>query len=507
LFDGLTIGIQCIRLPYNFLAEPYTMTQFSDPDQPALDTLRLIGPAPDNWVPPRGGIDHNVAVIGGGQTGAAFAFALRRAGVGQVSVIDAAPQEAHAGVWLNRARMNKLRTPKTLPGPEAGLPGLSFQAWYEARFGAASYALIDRIPRTRWAEYLAWYRSFLEIPIRYGTRLTLIEPVGEHFRLHLDVRDGDKVHSVVETARKIVLANGVAGNGGPSIPSALKGLPPTHFAHTSDPIDFTALRGKSVAVVGGAASAFDAAGTALEAGAAQVHLFVRRERIAAVPVTRTRAYPGAYDNYFYLPDAVRWAQARRFRRAGSTPPVDAVERVTRFPNFHLHLGAAWTDASIRNERVETRVAGEAFGFDFVIAGTGYVIDPALRPELAQIAPHIRLWRDQFEPSEQDRDDALGGHPYLGAALEYLEKIEGDAPYLKHIHVYNPAAFVSFGLPVGDVPSMKRDIPAVVQRISRDLFLADLDAHEARISDDIAADFDESIYARNVWQRDKADTAA
>jgi hypothetical protein len=136
-----------------------------------------------------------------------------------------------------------------------------------------------------------------------------------------------------------------------------------------------------------------------------------------------------------------------------------------------------------------------------------VIDPALRPELAQIAPHIRLWRDQFEPSEQDRDDALGGHPYLGAALEYLEKIEGDAPYLKHIHVYNPAAFVSFGLPVGDVPSMKRDIPAVVQRISRDLFLADLDAHEARISDDIAADFDESIYARNVWQRDKADTAA
>ncbi|MCX4172315.1 MULTISPECIES: SidA/IucD/PvdA family monooxygenase [Paraburkholderia] len=482
------------------------MTQSNHPDQPALDTLRLIGPAPANWVPPRDGIDHNVVVVGGGQTGAAFAFALRRAGIGQVSVIDAAADEGQAGVWLNRARMNKLRTPKSLVGPEAGLPGLSFQAWYEARFGAASYAEIDRIPRTRWAEYLAWYRHFLEIPIRYGTRLTRIEPTGGHFRLHLEVRDGATVRNIVETARKIVLGNGVAGNGGPNIPAVLKSLPPTLRAHTSEAIDFAALRGKSVAVIGGAASAFDAAGTALEAGAGQVHLFVRREWIASVPVTRTRAYPGAYDNYFHLPDAIRWSQARRFRVAGSTPPVDALERVTRFPNFHLHLGAPWAHASVRDERVETDVAGESFAFDFVIAGTGYVIDPALRPELAQIAGHIRLWRDQYVPAAGDSDDALGAHPYLGAALEYLEKVEGEAPYLKHIHVYNPAAFVSFGLPVGDVPSMKRDIPAVVQRISRDLFLADLDAHEARIHGDIAADFDDSVYAQSVWQRDRVDVA-
>ncbi|MFM0263611.1 SidA/IucD/PvdA family monooxygenase [Paraburkholderia sediminicola] len=482
------------------------MTQSNHPDQPALDTLRLIGPAPENWVPPRDGIDHNVVVVGGGQTGATFAFALRRAGIGQVSVIDAAADEGQSGVWLNRARMNKLRTPKSLAGPEVGLPGLSFQAWYEARFGAASYAEIDRIPRTRWAEYLAWYRHFLEIPIRYGTRLTRIEPTGEHFRLHLEVRDGATVRNIVETARKIVLGNGVAGNGGPNIPAVLKGLPPTLHAHTSEAIDFAALRGKSVAVIGGAASAFDAAGTALEAGAGQVHLFVRRERIASVPVTRTRAYPGAYDNYFHLPDAIRWSQARRFRVAGSTPPVDAVERVTRFPNFHLHLGAPWTHASVRGERVETDVAGESFAFDFVIAGTGYVIDPALRPELARIAGSIRLWRDQYVPAASDSDDALGAHPYLGAALEYLEKVEGEAPYLKNIHVYNPAAFVSFGLPVGDVPSMKRDIPTVVQRISRDLFLADLDAHEARIHGDIAADFDDSIYTQSVWQRDRVDVA-
>ena len=41
--------------------------------------------------------------------------------------------------------------------------------------------------------------------------------------------------------------------------------------------------------------------------------------------------------------------------------------------------------------------------------------------------------------------------------------------LQHIHVQNPAGFVSFGLPIGDVPSMKRDIPVIVGRISADLF--------------------------------------
>jgi FAD-dependent urate hydroxylase len=52
----------------------------SDPDHDARETLRLIGPDPQNWVPDRDGIDHNVFIVGGGQTGATFAFALRRAG-------------------------------------------------------------------------------------------------------------------------------------------------------------------------------------------------------------------------------------------------------------------------------------------------------------------------------------------------------------------------------------------------------------------------------------------
>jgi len=204
------------------------MTQMIDPDFAAANALRLIGPDPQNWVPERPGIDHNVVLIGGGQTGAALAFALRRAGIGRVTVIDAADDEIQAGVWLTAARMNLLRTPKTLPGPELGIPELSFQAWYEACHGTAAYAAMDRIPRLLWAEYLLWYRHFLAIPVRYRTKLLRIEPAAGHFRLHLDAEGS----IAIETTRKIVLATGFTGNGGAYLPPVLADLPKHLVAHT-----------------------------------------------------------------------------------------------------------------------------------------------------------------------------------------------------------------------------------------------------------------------------------
>jgi len=136
------------------------MAEPADPDDPdigARNALRLIGPDPQNWVPTRVApdgrpIDHNVIIVGGGQSGCAFAFALRRAGIGGVSVIDMAESEARAGVWLNAARMNVLRTAKTLPGPELGIPALGFQSWWEARHGRDSYAAMELIPRDAWSE-------------------------------------------------------------------------------------------------------------------------------------------------------------------------------------------------------------------------------------------------------------------------------------------------------------------------------------------------------------------
>jgi hypothetical protein len=88
-------------------------------------------------------------------------------------------------------------------------------------------------------------------------------------------------------------------------------------------------------------------------------------------------------------------------------------------------------------------------------------------------------------------------PYLGAGHEFLERIPGTLPLLKDIHVENPAGFLSFGLPIGDVPSMKRDIPVVVGRISSDLFLADLDLLRTRMLGDVPPDFTADRYASAV----------
>jgi cation diffusion facilitator CzcD-associated flavoprotein CzcO len=121
---------------------------------------------------------------------------------------------------------------------------LNLQHRIEARHGRAAYAALVRIPRDAWAEYLAWYRNFLDIPVRYHARLVHIEPGQGHFRLHLETASG----MTVETARKIILANGVGGTGGPYIPAVLsEGLPRQLYAHTADRIDFVipvAARGK-----------------------------------------------------------------------------------------------------------------------------------------------------------------------------------------------------------------------------------------------------------------------
>jgi FAD-dependent urate hydroxylase len=478
----------------------------TDPDAGAREALRLIGSDPANWVPDRPDstgktIDHNVLIVGGGQTGCAFAFALRRAGIGKVSIIDAAPDAKRAGIWENGARMQVLRTPKALAGPEYGIAALSFQAWYEARRGAEAYQAFERVPKQDWVDYLAWYRDFLGIAVRYGTRLLRVEPAASCFRLHLNTG--------VETARKIIVATGFAGSGGVAVPDFLTGLPRSLYGHTGDDIDFAALNGKDIAVIGGAASAFDAAAVALESGAKSVHLFARRAELAATPINRSRAYPGAYDNYYALPDAVRWHQAIRYRRAGSTAPQDAIDRVLRHDNFHLHLAAPWLSAREEASGIVAQ-AGDAAGclaeggltwrFDFAIAGTGYAADPNLRPEFADFARHILLWRDRYTPPPNEADPFLGAHPYLGPGNEFMEKTPGEAPYLKDIHCFNPAGFVSFGVPIGDVPSMKRGHPTVTAQISRDLFLADLEHHQRRMTGDVPPDFGPELYAKALWKR-------
>ena len=209
-----------------------------DVDAAAHEALDCLARSPATGLETEG-VDHDVFIVGGGQSGVTLAYALRRAGIARVTVVYVAPDE-RAGIWLTVARMQKLRTPKILTGPELGILALGFQSWYEARHGAEAYAAIDRILRTDWSDYLSWLRAMFGIDVRYSMRVTRIEPVNGHFRLYLETATGPKI----ETARKVILADGFAGAGGPYVPPAIASLPRDRYAHTAEAIDFAALEGE-----------------------------------------------------------------------------------------------------------------------------------------------------------------------------------------------------------------------------------------------------------------------
>src|SRR5206468_3007129 len=140
-------------------------------------------------------------------------------------------------------------------------------------------------------------------------------------------------------------------------------------------------------------------------------------------------------NYYALPDATRWQQALRFRRAGSTPPPDSIERAVKFPNFHLHLSSTWKSAKVDGDRVVADTNDGLFRFDFTVAATGYFVEPGARPEFKGFASEIARWRDRFTPVARENDDVLAAYPYLGAGHEFLERSPGRAPYLKDIHTF------------------------------------------------------------------------
>ena len=442
--------------------------------------LRWAGRTPD-WVRSPPGVDHNVVIVGGGQSGLGIAHGLRRKGIGRVTIIDRC-EPGQAGIWRTIARMHQLRSAKTLPGPEWGNPELGFRAWYETLNGPAAFDALDRIPRLAWADYLSWYEQVTEAGVRYRTRLVGVEPAGDALRLHLDSDGAQRT----ETTRKLVLANGFKGAGGVSIPAVLRELPADLWSHTDAPFDFTRLSGKVVGVIGSGASAFDAAATALEHGAREVHLHSRRSYIdyPAPGSTLPPGPPGDRGHAFVLelagelPDEVRWRDWRARENASATVPLDSMARAVASKNFHVHLDCNWTDAVAGRGGVIAHISGKKHRFDHVIAGTGYRIDLSAQPELAAIHPDVALWKDHYRPPVGEEDAAVGLYPYLGAGFQFQPKADVHADHLRNIHCFNMAASASFGTLVGDIPSVPQQ-SQLVAAIMRDLYLEGIDLAQNR----------------------------
>jgi cation diffusion facilitator CzcD-associated flavoprotein CzcO len=464
------------------LAAPTGKDANAELDALAARALRWSGPDPANWIRPRVGVDHNVVIVGAGHSGLGIAYGLKRKGVGGVAIIDQA-EPGLAGIWRNIARMRQLRTPKAQPGPEGSNALLGFRAWYETQHGPGAFDALDRAPRLDWADYLAWFQKTTAIQVAYRTRLVEIEPAGDLVRLHLEVDGAPRV----ETTRKLVLANGYAGAGGPGLPDYVQGLPARLWAHSTGQIPFDALRGKEVAVIGAGANAFDAAGVALESGASAVYLFDRRSYVdyvlappsvsgpAAPPVDR--GFGGVTEYNYDLPDLVRWRNFVLTNTRPATVPYDSMMRAVKFGNFHLHLSTNLTDVRVAGNQLSARANGRAMRFDHLISGTGYRIDLAAQAELKNIQSAVALWRDHFTAPAGEQNAAGAIHPYLGSGFEFQPRAGADAHVaacLRNIHCFNLAAELSYGILVGDIASMVYH-PRLVAAIARDLYNDSVDA--------------------------------
>jgi cation diffusion facilitator CzcD-associated flavoprotein CzcO len=442
------------------------------------------------WVEPRftasGEPVYDVIIVGGGQSGLTAAFGLLRERVSNLLVLDQNPLD-RAGPWLNFARMRTLRTPKYLTGPDLGIPSLTPRAWFEAQFGEGSWEAASFLPKELWASYLAWYRETLRIPVWPDTTVGALsyDVKARHFLV--PCRDAASVRTLF--ARRVVLATGIDGSGEWRVPSAIRRALPAHaFAHTRDNIDFGALCGKRVAVLGAGASGFDNAATALDAGAREVHLFFRRPQLVNVNPYRWAEFVGFLKHHADLPDAERWRFILQIVRMGQLPPKDTLARARAHAGFHLHPGSAWQSVTAHRDSILLETGEASLEVDFVIVATGCVTDLSARPELALIEPYIARWADRYAPPPNEQHEDLSRHPYLGPGFEFTERSAGQAPYLAHLYNYTFGGLLSMGFGGASISGLKYSAPRLVAGITRSLFLEDCEAHYASLRDYAVPEF-------------------
>ncbi|WP_447555606.1 NAD(P)-binding domain-containing protein [Vreelandella sp. EE22] len=444
--------------------------------------LACLNLPPNNWVPGRTSADgqhvYDVVIVGGGQCGLVAAFALMSGGIRNIRILDRNP-EGLEGPWMNYARMETLRSPKTLPGPSYGFASLTFRAWYEAQFGLDAWEALDKIPRSMWMDYLRWYRQVLDLPVENSVNVEHVKPEGDLLKLELS---GSGAPDEPIVTRKLIMATGREGTGAPKIPDFVNALPRSTWAHTAFDIDFNALEGKRVIVVGVGASAIDNAAEALEQGASEVRFLIRRAQMPTINKMMGIGSFGFTHGYAELSDAWRWRIMHYSFITQTPPPRGSTLRVSRHENafFHFECGVEATRME-GDEVVVTTRQGEVRG-DFLILGTGFEIDPLARTELAGYADRILLWRDCYQPPDALAHDELGKFPYVGRDFAFQEREPGTAPWLNNIHCFNYGASVSLGKVSGDIPGISEGASWLAGAIASRFYQEDVEHHWQQLQD-------------------------
>jgi len=442
--------------------------------------LQLLELPAKSWVPAKTKNGHpvrDVIFIGAGMCGLAGAARLKLAGVDNTRLYDAAPRGLE-GPWETFARMKTLRSPKTLAGPCLGIAALTYRAWFEAQWGEDAFDKMDKIPKGQWMDYLRWYRDVLDLPVVNETQMTGLKDGGDGL---IEVALEHEGAARVEYCRHLVLATGRSGLGGGAVPSFLHGIDRKFWAHSADEIDFARLKGKRVVVIGAGASAMDNAATALEHGAGQVDMMVRRKDMPRVNKMTGIGSQGVVFGMRGLSDEWKYRFNDYVNSQQVPPPRSSTQRVSNHPNARIFMGCPVQSVAEAGDHLRVTTPVAEFEADFVIAATGFRNDFNGRPEFGAIAGHIRTWKDDVYTEKMGTARAfMTDAPYLGDAYEFLEKQPGSCPMLARIHCFNDAAMLSHGKLSGDIPAISAGADRLMRGIVAEMFEADVEIHYQRL---------------------------
>ena len=197
-------------------------------------------------------------------------------------------------------------------------------------------------------------------------------------------------------------------------------------------------------MIGAGASAFDNAATALEAGAAEVHLLCRRAEPQVVQPYRWLTFRGFLRHLCDLDDAWRWRFMRAILAMREGFPQATYDRCARHAGFHLHEGAPIEAARESATASNLQTPRGVFAADFVIAApASRWILPAGR-NCGTSPRNIATWADRYQPPPDERSPRLGRFPYLADDYAFTERVPGETPWIADIHLFAIASTMSFG---------------------------------------------------------------
>lgn len=417
----------------------------------------------------------DVLIVGGGQNGVALAFRLLREGVTNIKIIDQSPSH-NEGPWNGFARMRTLRSPKYVVGIDCGYPNLTIKAWWEAKYGKKSWRQLDKIPRIRWHEYIQWFKDMVGVKVENEIKLTDVIPISSSlFKVIIYNK-----HILTKLyVRNIVFTNGIEGCGKWNIPDMYKNLPPQYYAHSSSLIRFNELKGKNIAVIGGGASAFDNAAEALENGALNVTMFIRRKSLPTINPHQWMEFSGFMRHYGDLVDKQKWLLMNLFFSFSQPPTQDGYDRCLVFKNFSYYTDCNINNVFYDDSQISIETNFFIKKFDFVILATGFVVDVNSVMELSRFHHLISTWYDHLPSSEADHYQ-LKSFPYLSDSFQLTEKNIGSCPILKHIFCYNFGAMLSLSANAS-ISTLKFGIDRLCRGITKQLFIDDFEYYYTELS--------------------------